>query len=791
MFKFFTSDLRRNLIKILCLTVGLAVGFLLIAKIYFEQTYDSFMPEIDRLYIISESVVENGEYKEYFFTPGGTAPELQSVIPEIEVATRITVMTWGAVIKLEDGRKFDMPCVTIADSCLFDVLGTPIMEGNPHDVLAVENQVMIPQSLAEKIGDDVIGKRISVVEWGDDYKATIGGVYADYPLNSTMKNAVYLSMPTIKLFMWEGSATNLIGNDRYNSYVLLSKDADPASINPKMVEHLKTKIPEEAFTIGDYKVWLRPLYGNYTSDKGVRTMTWLLGILAFMILVCAGLNYLLIVIGQFSSRGKEMAIRKCYGTGRRKIFMLVLSESLFFLIISVCLALLLSFSFADLCVDLLGYTPKVLFSIKKVWVVEGLVCLLLFLITGILPAIIYCYTPVGQAFKSASHGKKVWKLILLAVQFFSTGLVMCMLVLVWRQYHMLERMPWGLDYEYIGFFYHYPLSDEKTASIIEEIEKLPFVKGVATADRNPADPASGNMMWTEGQEENQINIADCEFVNPKLFDIMDIQFRQGRNFSENSDSTINEVIVDERMIEVLQKYFGETDSDIIGKQLIVTGHPFDDVDLHYFTIVGVIGDIRRGGFDYGRIDTRAGIYFPASNARGNVYVRFTEFTPDNLSAVQKVIDSINDMEEIYITPYKTLIESKLEGILKFGTSVMIVGLVIILIALVGLIGYVGDEVNRRAKEIAIRKVNGTDARKIVRLFCIDVMKVALPSLILGGTAAMIIGQRWLSQFTDRVSLSPISMIACLLILLLLIMAVVIINTLRVARSNPVDHLRSE
>ncbi|MDE7350102.1 MAG: ABC transporter permease, partial [Muribaculaceae bacterium] len=93
MFKFFTSDLRRNLIKILCLTVGLAVGFLLVAKIYFQQSYDSFFPDIDRIYRLTESVVQNGEYREYQNTPGGSAPELQRNISQIEKATRFTVLT--------------------------------------------------------------------------------------------------------------------------------------------------------------------------------------------------------------------------------------------------------------------------------------------------------------------------------------------------------------------------------------------------------------------------------------------------------------------------------------------------------------------------------------------------------------------------------------------------------------------------------------------------------------------------------------------------------------------------
>ncbi|MDE6770431.1 MAG: ABC transporter permease [Muribaculaceae bacterium] len=789
MFKFFTSDLRRNLIKILCLTVGLAVGFLLVAKIYFEQTYDSFFPNIDRLYKVTESVDENGEYKEYDFTPGGTAVELQRNIPQIEVATRITDLTGGTNIKLEDGRLFGVDNFTLADTCFFDVLSTPIIEGNPHEILAVETQVMIPRSLAEKIGGEVIGLRFSVIDWGDDFKATIGGVYEDYPLNSSIENAVYMAMPTIKQLFWDGTE-NLLGNDRYVSYVLLTKGTDPEELHPKILSHLKGKLPETTFTISDYKVWLRPLMGRYSSQAGVKTMSWMLGMLAVIMLMCAGLNYLLIVIGQLAARGKEMAIRKCYGTDRKKLFLRVMGESLFFLVISLVLAILLSFSLSDLCNELLGYTPQQLFSTGQVWVVEGSVCLALFILTGIIPSIIYSRTPVTHAFRPATHGRKGWKLALLALQFFATGLIMCLLVLVGRQYSMVGNLKIGLDYENIGVFMRNGLSEERLSTIMEEVQKLPFVELASTSNRDLSDPASGNNMWTEGKEENQVNIADMEFINPDMIDVMGIKFLQGGNFHENADSITNEIIVEERFIGVLQKYFGETDNDIVGKSVYITGHA-DVGPIQPFTIVGVIENIHRGGFEIDRADTRAGVLFPMKWKMGRIFVRFTELTPENLKAVQRVINSLKDDEEIYITPYKSHINAKRNTIRRFGTSVMVVGIAIILIALIGLIGYVADEVNRRAKEIAIRKVNGTPAAKIVRLFCIDILKVAVPSLILGGAVAMIVGQHWLAQFTDRVSLSPLSMVICLIVLLLLITSVVVINSLRVARSNPVEHLRSE
>lgn len=147
--------------------------------------------------------------------------------------------------------------------------------------------------------------------------------------------------------------------------------------------------------------------------------------------------------------------------------------------------------------------------------------------------------------------------------------------------------------------------------------------------------------------------------------------------------------------------------------------------------------------------------------------------------------------ELYIIPYRNNVAMLNEPVKRFGKSVMTVGAAILIIALIGLIGYVADEVNRRGKEIAIRKVTGTSARQIIRMFCTDILKVHFPSLVAGGATALIVGRRWLSQFTEQVSLSPLSMALCLAVLAAVILAVVTINSLAIARSNPSDYLRTE
>jgi len=789
MMKFFTSDIRRNLTKILCLTVGLAVGLLLVAKVYFEETFDTCLPDYERIYRITESVTVNGEYKEYDFTPGGIAPGMKRYCPQVETATRSTQFTGKGALKLDDGRSFMADGYHFADSCFFDVFQTRILAGNPHEALTVKNTCMIPRSLAEKIGEDVVGMEFCVPDLSENYKVTIGGVYEDFPLNSTIGNNVYVSLHSIGLFSYDGTE-NWIGNDRYTSHLKLVKGASPDDLKPNIKKMLAENLDREALEVFHFNIGTKPLAGFYTSTGTVRNRIWILSLLAVIMLMSAGLNYLLIVIGQMNRRGKEMAIRKCYGTGNFRIFARILGESLFFLVVSAGLSLLLVWCFSGECVRLLGYTPAQFFSTGNVWMVEGIVCVVLLVITGAIPAWMYCRTPVANAFRIRPESRKAWKLVLLAVQFFAAGLLMCLLMLVMRQYSKMSDADMGFDYEDIGLLELYGVPMESRETLVAEIKRLGCVEGVASAYQDFTMKASGNNVWIGEKHENQINVADLYYANREIPEVLGMKMLQGETFSENADSTRREVIVEERFIEVLDKLTGNNDTEIIGKTFRITEHAgLDGYDE--FTICGVIANMKRNGFMEESADKRAGVMFPTKSIHPNLYIRFRQLSPESLRQVQEIVNRVLPTRELYVTPYRDTVNLFTEPVRNFGSSVMIVGIAIVIIALIGLIGYTTDEVQRRAKEIAIRKVTGTPAAKIVRLFCIDILKVALPSLLAGGAAAIIVGRKWLSQFTDQVPLSPLSMALCIVALLLILMSVVALDSLNVARANPVDHLRNE
>ena len=792
MLKFFTSDLRRNLTKIFCLTIGLAIGLLLVAKAFVEKSFDHAIPEYENVYIVTESVVAGGEFREFNQTAGAIAPGLKRYVPQVESAMRITEMWEGSLtVRTPDGRDIEAQGITMADSCMFDVLRWNVISGDPHAALAVKDRCMIPRSLAEKIGGDVIGMTLVSPDFNQNYQIMIDGVYEDFPINSTFGNVIYLSLSSIGNFSADGR-DNWIGNDRYKSFVRLAKGSSKDEMAPYIHRMLKENVDSADLETFNYNISLEPLTEVYASQDGVKTMIWIMSLLAFIILMSVSLNYLLIVIGQLGKRSKGMAVRKCYGTSNRKIFLRIMGESVLFLAISIVLAVLIVLSLSDQCEMLLGYPASVLLSSPNVWIVEACVCVALLLITGVIPAWIYCRTPVSHVFHHNTRKRKFWKLALLSVQFFATGLMFCLLLLVYRQYRMMSHGDMGYDYENMALLEMFSLPQNERKALKEELSRLACVEAVSSADQNFTGlTISGNNVWMDGDpnKDNQVNVTDMYYANPDIFNVMGMDFVQGETFHENADSTVHQVVVEEGFVDVMKKYFGHKDDNIVGEHFNITEHLGLDGSSE-FVISGVIKKLRRGGFYSDQADTRAGVIFPSSMVCSNLYVRFNSLTPETMKEAQDVVNR-NYAGDLYVMPFKAQVQAMIAPVKRFGFSVMVAGIAILLITIIGLIGYTADEVQRRAKEIAIRKVNGTTVGKILRIFCFDILKVAVPSLLAGGVVAILIGRDWLSQFTEQVPLSPGSMLLCLLVILIVIVSVVCLNALKVSRSNPVDYLRIE
>ena len=777
---------QHNWIKIVCLAVGLATGIVLIGKAGFEQSWDKFFPTSDRIYVVCEDIIMDGEYKHYPQTAGAVAHGIKRYCPQVEAATRYTGFAHDMPIVTDDDKRVRTN-YALVDSCFFDVFPFRVLVGNPKKTLSQVDCCMIPRSLAEKLTGienpfELVGKKLYYNICGG-WALTVGGIYEDIPMNSKLHGMeVMVSMPTITRIMFDGR-DNWVGNDRYESYVRLAKGITPEDLKPQIEKMKRDNLPlDELKKAGvDLGFSVQPLVDYHTKDEGTRRMTWIVSILAAVLIGCAVMNYLLLVIGGISQRAKEMAVHQCYGAEARHIYQKVLTESVIHLLLSLTLAALLLFLFKDTIEELVGAPLIVLLLTgSNIWLIVS-TCLVVLLITGLVPSWIYTHIPLAAAFKNYNHSHRIWKLLLLGLQFASATFLIILLIVVGRQYRMMVNDDPGYDYSTLGTLLVDGVSIEQRQLAMDELRKLSSVKGVTMSYANLTQHQSGDNILLPGDDREYMNIADLYYVGDGYFDVMEIPLVSGRTFTEQTD-TLREVMVSRKFEERMKELAGWDQA--LGKQIICTSFQGP------YTIVGVFEDTRIGSIT--NPDTRPSVCYYSRKPDQMHYILIRFQSMEGLEEANKLVKELmTDNPDIAITPYNQMVTELYADAHRFRTTVMIGGLVALMIALIGLIGYLAGEIARRQKEIAIRKVNGARIADVLKLFHTDILRVALPAVMIGAIGAWYVARLWLEQFSEKTTLSPIILVGGALAVIVVILSVVCIDCYRVASSNPVNYLKTE
>ena len=371
------------LIKVLSLSIGLSVGIVLIAKVFFELSYDSFYKDIDRVYTIRNYYSQHGDEHDYGQVSGAVPVGFMEEVPGIEVGTRTTYVFNGDTYLDEDGNKLKATLVC-ADTCFFKVFDRPILAGEPVKALGKWGGVMVSRSFAEKLGglQECIGKQIANTDM-DGLKMTIEGVFDDFPKNGSLDYDILLSMDTYG----KRSTDNWLGNDRYKGYVKLAPGIDPNTLSDairKMQEAHQPLEQMEAQGIS-LRYFLSPFSTMHTSSPKVRTQVILLSIIAALLIIISLLNYILIVISSMVKRSKEVGVRKCYGAEGKHIYWMLTKESLLHMSLSLVIAAIIIFAGRGIVENLLGVPFQTLLVPQSIVAIAA-VLLLVLVISIVVPA---------------------------------------------------------------------------------------------------------------------------------------------------------------------------------------------------------------------------------------------------------------------------------------------------------------------------------------------------------------------------------------------------------------------
>ena len=382
------------LIKVLSLSIGLSVGIVLIAKVFFELSYDSFYKDIDRVYTIRNYYSQHGDEHDYGQVSGAVPVGFMEEVPGIEVGTRTTFVFNGDIYLDADGNKLKGNLVC-ADPCFFKVFDRPILAGDPVQVLRKWGSVMVNRSFAEKMGgvQECIGKQIANADM-DGLKMTIEGVFDDFPKNGSLDYDILLSMDTYG----KRSTDNWLGNDRYKGYVKLAPGIDPNTLSDairKMQEAHQPLEQMEAQGIS-MRYFLSPFSTMHTSSPKVKTQVILLSIIAALLIIISLLNYILIVISSMVKRSREVGVRKCYGAEGKHIYWMLTKESLLHISLSLVIAAIIIFAGRGIVENLLGVPFQTLLVPQSIVAIAA-VLLFVLVISIVVPAELYQRIPVLAA----------------------------------------------------------------------------------------------------------------------------------------------------------------------------------------------------------------------------------------------------------------------------------------------------------------------------------------------------------------------------------------------------------
>ena len=776
-----------NLTKILCLGVGMAIGLVMLAEVIFERSYDNFIPHLEDTYIIQENYKHQGnDWKNHNTVSGAIAPGIKRYCPEVEAATRFTILNEDLLLTTDDQRTIKGNAY-LCDSSFFEVFPRKILMGEaPHTGLEKANNAYISAKLLKVLGNDIIGKQLTWKVF-PDFHLTVVGVFEDFPENTHLpKIDIAVALPTIGQIMGDGR-NNWLGNDRYSGYIRLRPGTDPQTLEPNIKHMLYTNAPMEELERSGSQFYLnlKPVSKIFLSSEYNRIMNIVFLIFAFIMLAVAVLNYILLVVSSVVKRAKSIATYRCYGAESKDIYRMIQAESALHCFIALILAVLIVFGLQDFLQEQMGHSLRALFS-PTALVLCLMVVIAVAVICGVMPGYIYTRIPVTYAYRRYTENKRQWKLGLLFVQFMLTTFFVCLLTVIGLQYQALTNYRTGFEYKNILYTSLSGTQNVERERCIQELKRLPNVSGVTWGYQEMFMKCSGNNVYDPQNDKEYMNIADMYDVGPDYHKVFSIPILEGTGFTtELGDSVSQEVMVSRSFIDKMEKLAGWTGSPI-GKQVFITEH-----QGRPYTICGVYEEIHLGSQVAEDFDDRPTVMFYNTHPNHLLYIRLKEMGPEQIKEIQDIVSRTMPSQEKQVYSLDLEMANQYNMLLHVRNSILFVGLCILVIALIGLIAYIRDEVNRRRSEIAIRIIHGAQVKDVQFLFLKDILKIAIPAVLIGTAFALFASNRLLELFAFKINLTGYIFGGCILVVLIIMLIFSTSMIWKAARCNPINNLRTE
>lgn len=762
-------------INIAGLSIGLASAILILLWVYDEWSYDRHFSHADYLFRLIEKQINPGaSIEQMAIVPSSSAKYLKNEYPEIIRASRYVL----SPLTLKKGDEFVEEMVASVDSDFLKMFDIRFVRGDINIALNDPHNIILTEEMAGKYfgNEDPLGKTLQ----SRGYEVKITGVVKELPYNS------HIHFNFLAPIEWMKEFTPVTNEwlSRDLTYIELKEGTDLGAMDNKIRDFLKkhqegTNSEMYLQNVKDIHLYSSRKFMYDSSEQGDIVYVRILGLIAVLILIIACINFTNLSTAQSTDRNREIGVRKISGACRKKIALQFFVESFLTVIASIVTAIIL--------VELLlpafnGLTAKNLqITNTSTIFFLSLIILILFctILAGTYPAFyLSSLKPVNiiRGLTVRNQGNANFRKIMVIFQFSVSLLLIIFTLVVRKQIDYFEKKDLGFDRSNIGYFM-FPTrpGSPEIQTLKNELKKNPDILNVTIAHPNTFnnESKSGGYTWS-GKKAGEDILFHTIGADEDYAATFGIKVKDGRFFSTDFKADATAAVINESAAKVIgfKDPVGEVINTNRGTKLNIVGvvEDFNFQSLHFKIepLIMQLGDDNNliVKMKPGRI----------SSSVDYITKTFNSFNP-GLPIDFHFLD--DDFGILYRTEKQT------------GKITSLFCLLAILISCLGLLGLSSYMLEKKTKEVGIRKVNGARSLEIFSMLSMEYMILVIFSFILIIPLAWFISHKWLQNFAFHTDIGIIVFLFAFLVTIALTSIIVGIQSFRAALRNPVESLRYE
>lgn len=767
------------------LTLGITGALLLFLWIKHEFSYDQFHVDKDNLYMAWNRATENGQINCWPTTPRVLAPTLEKEFASVEKA--VSYADWGSTHLFTVGEKRLLKTSGIfTDPAFLSMFSFPLIKGDSKNALEGPKAIVLTEDFARQLfGDkEPLGESITIGQDGYNFEFTVTGILKDLPANTSFKFEYLISFQFLESL---GEKDTFWGNNSVATLVKLKDGSDLLSVNDQIKD-----IEKKNYADGQHiEIFLHPmtqmhLYSRFENGVvagGRIEVMRLLAMLGVCLVVIACINFINLSTARAQRRAKEVAIRKVTGAHRYSLVMQFICESVLIAFSAGLIAIFSVYFLLPVFNSLIDQRLSLDFENITVWLwIFGLI-ITVGLLAGSYPALfLSSFRPVAilKGVSLNPGSRHILRTLLVVFQFgFAVTLIVSSIV-IRKQINYVQNRDAGYSRDHLIYM---PLTGDLNKNFMAFRNEI-MQETIASSITKTSAPiteqwsSTGGIHWRGKNPEDRTDFERI-YVDENFVTTSGLTLLQGRDMNLQqfpTDSTA--ALVNETALKIMGF------DTPIGEVIQDNGR-----DWH---VIGVVKDFVFTS-PYQKVEPIVLFGGKPKWAFNVIYLKLNPDKPirENLSSLANLSNKYNPDYPFEYHFADIAYQQKFDDMqttLKISTLFTSIA---IFIACLGLLGLTTFMTEARVKEIGIRKVMGGTVLGITRLLSFAALKPILIAIVLFTPLAWLSINWWLQSFAYSVSLDVWIFLYAAFSLLLIALLTIGTQTIRAAKANPVNSLRSE